>query len=152
MKCPALETLSSYLEGELPAADAALLAVHLSACPRCRAEAAALTGIIGELGALRECDFSAADQERLLSEARSSALGPAPAPQTPWRPAASLVLALLLSFGAGFLGYGLYQRSSSAVPPENALQALLSEHQDYEALAAAAPELSDFNVQVAATR
>lgn len=43
------EQLSSYLDGELPAARMARLEAHLKTCPHCRAELDALGGIAGRL-------------------------------------------------------------------------------------------------------
>ncbi len=45
------EQLSSYLDGELPAARAARLEAHLKTCPHCREELEALGGIAGRLRA-----------------------------------------------------------------------------------------------------
>lgn len=45
------EELSSYIDGELPAARAARLEAHLKECPHCRAELAALDGIGSHLRA-----------------------------------------------------------------------------------------------------
>jgi len=46
------EQLSSYLDGELPAARAARVEAHLKTCPHCRAELDALGGIATRLRAV----------------------------------------------------------------------------------------------------
>ncbi|MGE5509079.1 MAG: zf-HC2 domain-containing protein [Chitinophagales bacterium] len=152
MKCPSVEVLSAYLEDELPETEAALLSAHLAACPRCQAELTSLSGLVAGLAALRTCELTPEDQARCRSFAASPPARPRSLAGLVRRPALSVALALVLSFGAGFVAYGLYQRSAPANLSGSPFQAYLSDHRGYESLASSDPELGEFNVQVAAVR
>jgi len=73
MKCTETRNvLSRYLDHELSAADAALVAEHLAQCPGCQTEHAAHQGVwnlLGHVGPIRSPDMFAAVEAR-LSEPR----------------------------------------------------------------------------------
>lgn len=142
MDCPTLDKLSAYLERELNPEETAVVTRHLRTCPRCRQELAALKAVVQGLRELPAEEFSGEEQDRLLAVMIKAASRPRHA----YRLLAGVAAAVVLAFGAGFLGSGLYQQ---AVPgPEraaSALEAFVNEHQSYETLLSAD---SDLNVQV----
>jgi len=66
--CRLFETqLSSYLDGELPAARAARLKAHLQVCPRCQSELNAMSGIADRIrAASSEVEVSQDFDQRVL--------------------------------------------------------------------------------------
>jgi anti-sigma factor (TIGR02949 family) len=108
-----LQQIDAWLDGELPPASRAEIETHLAGCTDCRATADAERAFIARVKSTASYHKAPADLAARLSQTlRAEADNVVPLKRTPrrdnlWRPlalAASFVLAVLLSGGAGYLG------------------------------------------------
>jgi len=65
MPCDQSQLLSAYLDGELPAAEAARVQAHLAACPACSAEADELRALGRLMGVARRSDLGLPSEDAM---------------------------------------------------------------------------------------
>ncbi len=145
MRCPDPLQLEAFVDGELPADAAVSLARHLAGCPRCSDRVEKTRRLIALLQTVPASELGEAEARWLVESVKRRAGRPTGFLRSTWRRSLAAA-AVVLALGVGTLTYrtALIGQPFRAVHPLT--QALLNQHQGYEAVLAADPGL---NVQVA---
>lgn len=150
MRCPNPVQLEAFVDGELLPETGAAVAGHVATCPSCTRRVEQTRRLVALLRHASTGEQQEFDVRRLVAAVKRQA-GPGrrriPASLTLRQSVAAAVILLVL--GAGTLTYRANRTAQPLGPADQFAQALLKEHQAYEVVLAADPEL---NVQVASAR